>query len=179
MLGPDREEINRMIQQAVSAAYAQIGGIIGVQQNHTIATLPNTTTNVTAGVTSLGTVPMTAKGPGNFRYTVVGTFQSTSTTPLSIASVVTFRLNGTNTISIIPGLGTGLVATPNFTSIPSVGQFSFIIELAQAAALASNTSIWKTPLPGQTVSADIGLAASAGSFNAFAQLTTASAEEIF
>lgn len=184
MLAPDREEIAKMIAQAISAPEARINGLAGVvqnivavQQDHAYLRVPSTTTDITTGATTLGSISNTVAGPGNFRYLVSGSLNALSTTPATLTGVFTWDLNGTNTIQAFIQF---LLSTPtNFTSSPTVGQFVFPADLSYFASLASNTSVWRTPVPGQTVNLTFGLAASATGASVPPNNVVLSSQEIF
>jgi hypothetical protein len=176
MLGPDRDEVQKMIDQAVSAAYARLNGAIGVLGNHQESLIPATTTAILTANTGISNAPsITVKGGGNIRIQITGQVNALNTLQAVLTPSIVLTQNGINTIQ---GNLTQL-ALPGSTSSPSVGELVLFAESSAIAALASNTGTPFKPTPGQTIAVALDMIASATGGSVPANGLTVSLQEIF
>ena len=172
-----RREVLKMILATTKRVEEQAALSVGVQANHTLVSLPNTTTAITTGATALpGTsITLTAKQAGvmnsavpgaRFRVLIMGAINALNTLQAVITPTISFTANGINTTTangtLVP------FALPGNTSSPMVGMMAEICEV-------SNT-LWAA---GQTVTATLSLTGSVTGGSAPIGSVSVSMQEIF
>ena len=157
----DRQDIQEMIDAAVSAAYTRGAWIQGVLQNHAFGLIPSATTALTtAAAVVMGTVSLVAKGSGNIRVQFYGSIIALNSLQAIITPSVTVTQNGINTFSAgPPGTGNNVAlpiwALPGNTSNPSVAPIVGYFETASV-----KNTVGFTGAAGQTIAVTLLIGAS-------------------